>query len=205
MFKTFVIGIFLGVLGAGAAVYLVPAVDLHRERSLIEVQANGGNIEEFSISLPRDRILLGSVDTRSAIPTGLEWPGGQQLDGLQAELFKVRNREDAIIGVASRMASATEEKGSFVEWTLHFPARGTVYARMQPSPTVDGFRNGRVRGGTRDFEHLTGTARERHVAMNNENSDSQGRIELQVALVAPLIDEEPLDEEQDDEAPGDKE
>ena len=54
LFKTFVFGIILGLFGTGALAYFAPVIDIHRERSLIEVQPNGGNIEEYRINLPRD-------------------------------------------------------------------------------------------------------------------------------------------------------
>lgn len=178
------------MLGAAAAVYFVPAVDLHREQSLIEVQANGGNLEEYRINLPRDRIMVGLAGSEDSIPAGLDWPGPALLGDTQTELFKVRNRDDAVIGVASRLASSTGASGAFIEWTLHFPARGTVYAEMELAPTADGFRNGVVRAGTREFEDLSGAIKEKFVAAEQESDDSQGRIEIIAALVAPLGDVE---------------
>ncbi|MGI9202795.1 MAG: hypothetical protein ACR2Q3_02225 [Woeseiaceae bacterium] len=186
MFKTLIIGIFLGVIGAGAVVYFVPAVDLHRERSLIDVQPNGGNREVYRINLPRDRLLVGLSGSVGSIPAGLEWPGEELLGDMQAELFKVRNRNNTVIGIASRLASSTEETGPFIEWALHFPARGTIYAQMELSPSVEGHRDGKLRSGTRDFEELTGTVREQFIAGEAGNEESQGQIELQTILVAPL-------------------
>lgn len=188
LFKTFIFGIFLGVVGAGALVYFTPAVDLHRERSLIDVQANGGNLEVYRINLPRDRLLVGLSGSVGSIPAGLDWPGEELLGDMQAELFKVRNRENAVIGVASRLASSTEDTGPFIEWALHLPARGTIYAQMELSPSVDGYRNGKLRAGTRDFEELTGSVREQFVAGVAGDEESQGRIELHATLVAPLGD-----------------
>jgi len=134
LFKTLIIGVFLGIVGAGATVYLAPAVDLHRERSLIDVQPNGGNLEVFRINLPRDRLLVGLSGSVGSIPAGLEWPGEELLGDMQAELFKVRNRNNAVVGVASRLASSTEESGPLIEWALHLPSRGSIYAQMELSP-----------------------------------------------------------------------
>lgn len=188
MFKTLLFGIFLGVIGAGALVYFTPAVDLHRERSLIDVQSNGGNLEVYRINLPRDRLLVGLSGSVGSIPAGLDWPGEELLGDMQAELFKVRNRNNAVIGVASRLASSTEETGPFIEWALHFPARGTIYAHMELSPSVDGYRDGKLRSGTRDFQELTGTVREQFIAGDDGDEESQGSIELHATLVAPLGD-----------------
>ena len=65
----------MGALGTGALAWYVPAVDLHRERSLISVVPNGGNHEYFYIGLPGDRIMVGLPNDDSALPADLAWPG----------------------------------------------------------------------------------------------------------------------------------
>lgn len=187
LFRTFFIGIFLGLLGAGALIYFAPAVDLHRQTSLISVQPNGGNAETFRINLPRDRILVGLPGSDNSIPAGMSWPTADEFGNFQAEMFKVRDRNDVVIGVASRLASAAEGQESFIEWTLHFPARGTMYVQMDLSPSADGYRDGVLLTGTRDFESLSGSVREQFVAeVEDDDYDTQGRIELMTALVSPL-------------------
>ncbi len=190
LIKTFLLGSILGALGAGALTWYVPAVDLHRERSLISVQANGGNVEEFLINLPRDRILVGLPNVDNSIPAGLDWPGEKHMGDLQAELFKIRDRNNTVIGVGSRLASSSEATGSFIEWVLHLPARGTLYIAMDITPAADGFRNGVMLSGTRDFETLSGSVREQFISEVAEDSEIQGRIRLESALVAPLGDPE---------------
>ncbi|MCH8073642.1 MAG: hypothetical protein IH912_01165 [Proteobacteria bacterium] len=191
MFKTFISGILLGLVGAGVLTYSVPAVDLHREPSLMTVQANGGNSEIFRIDLPRDRILVGLVGTDNALPAGLEWPGDELFGNLQAEMFKIRDRNDVVIGVASRLANASEETGPFIEWVLHLPARGTVYLQMNLAASAEGHRSGRMIAGTRDFETLTGTVRERFITdIENEDFSAGERIELITTLIGQLGDEE---------------
>ena len=187
LFKTFIFGILLGLVGAGALTYSVPAVDLHREASLISVLANGGNSETFRINLPRDRILVGLAGVDNALPAGLEWPGEELFGNLQAEMFKVRDRNDVVIGVASRLASASEETGPFIEWTLHLPARGTVYMQMDLAPSDEGYRSGSLIAGTRDFETLSGRVREQFITdIENEDFDVDGRIELITAFIGAL-------------------
>ena len=187
LFRTFVIGIFLGLLGAGALIYFAPAVDLHRETSLISVQPNGGNSETFRINLPRDRILVGLPGADNTIPAGMSWPNEEEFGNFQAEMFKIRDRNDVVIGVASRLASAAEGQKSFIEWTLHLPARGTMYVQMDLDPSVDGYRDGVLLTGTRDFESLSGSVREQFVAeVEDDDYETQGRIELMTALVSPL-------------------
>lgn len=190
LIKTFIFGVILGLLGTGALAWYVPAVDIHRERSLVSVQPNGGNIEVFHINLPRDRIMVGLPNVDNSIPAGLEWPGEELLGDMQAELFKVRNTENTVIGVASRLASATGESGPFIEWVVHLPARGTIYVKMEITPSADGFRNGEMLAGSRDFSVLSGSVREQFIADAGEDADAQGRIRLEAALVGQLGDEE---------------
>jgi hypothetical protein len=183
------LGIILGVFGAGALVYSVPTVDIHRERSLMTVKPNGGNLELFRINLPRDRILVGLPDVEKSIPAGLDWPGAEFLGDTQAELFFVRDDNNTVVGVASRLASSSEATGPFIEWVVHFPARGTIYVDMELAPGDDGFRNGTLRAGTRDFLTLTGNVREQFVS-DVDDSDVQGRIILEAALLGTFGDEE---------------
>lgn len=190
MFKTFVFGIFLGIGGAGALAYSVPAVDLHREASHITVRSNGGNAETFRIDLPRDRIMVGLAGADNALPAGLDWPGEDLLGNLQAEMFKLRDRNNVVIGIASRLASASEVTGPFIEWTLHLPARGSIYLRMDLAPTDQGYRNGTLIAGTREFETMSGSIREQFIS-NDQNAefDGNGRIELVTAFVGSFDDD----------------
>ncbi len=191
MFKTFYLGIALGLLGAFALTYSVPVVDLHREPSLISVRSNGGNVETYRIDLPRDRILIGLAGVDNALPAGLDWPAEELFGDLQTEMFKIRDRNDVVIGVASRLASASEKTGAFIEWTVHLPARGTIYLQMDVAPSAEGHRNGRLMAGTRDFETLSGTVIEQYITdFEDEDLNVDGRIELITAFVGQLSDEQ---------------
>ena len=154
------------------------------------MQANGGNVETLRVDLPRDRILVGLAGQENALPAGLEWPDVEAFGNLQAEVFKVRDRNDVVIGVASRLASASEETGPFIEWVVHLPARGTVYLQMDVAPSAEGHRNGRLTAGTREFETLSGSVREQFITgIDDEISNVDGRIELITAFVGQLSDE----------------
>ena len=190
LIKTFVFGCILGALGAGAMTWYLPAVDLHREASLIRVLPNGGNAEEFRMDLPRDRILVGLSSSDSSIPAALNWPGRAELGDLQAEIFKVRDANDVVIGIGSRLASAADAAGPFIEWSLHFPARGTLYVRMEITPAADGIRNGTVIFGTREFAELTGGIREEFVSEVDGGQVGRSRIRLHTTLVGPPGDVE---------------
>ena len=161
MFKTFIAGILLGVAGAAAALYYVPTVDQVREQSMIVVHPNHGNTETFHINVPTDRIMVGAQGLAEPLPAGLEWPGDLQFAATRAELFKIRNGKDAVVGVASRIAASDEVSGEIIEWVLHLPARGSVYATMSSEAGAGGVRTGSLRHGTREFSAMAGVLAER--------------------------------------------
>jgi hypothetical protein len=184
LFKTFILGIILGILLAAALVYAYPVVDQHRERSLISVHANGGNSELFHVSLPEDRIMAGAAGSSLSIPPGLEWPELDFLSDISVDLFKLRNENGIVVGTGSRMSGKTEEHGPFIEWVLHLPARGTMFVTMAADPLPEGYRQGDLTAGTREFLPMSGVVLERFVEEDdNPDFGSVGRIELAAALV----------------------
>ena len=189
MFRTFNVGIVLGIAMAAALVIFFPVVDQHRERSLVSVHPNGGNSESFHIRLPDDRIMAGVAGTPTSTPPGLDWPQQAFLANFQSELFKVRNEDGVVVGTASRMSGKLDQYGSFVEWVVHLPARGTMYVSMDPNPSPDGYREGSLRAGTREFLTLNGVVLERFIKNDfDPDSDGAGRIELAAALVGQPVD-----------------
>lgn len=191
MFKTFILGIILGVAAAGAMAHFLPAVDLYREDSLVSVKPNGGNTESFHILIPRDRVVVGRAGAEEAVPPGLAWPENPDFAGLHAELFKIRDRNDRVIGIANRFASATEDSGPFIQWSLHFPARGTMLLQMQINPNEDGYRVGTMHAGTREFAELTGRVREQFTTdIEATDYDVTGRINLVAEFIGPQDEDE---------------
>ena len=187
LFKTFSFGVMLGLIAAAVLLYFVPAVDHVRERSIISVQANGGNKEFFHVNLPIDRVLSGRVNLESPVPPGLDWPNVEFLSGTQTELFKVRNADEKVVGVASRIVGGESQR--FVEWALHMPARGTMYVLLQEKANGSGVRAGTLRAGTREFAELRGAVIERYVALEaTTNNGVNGRLELVTSLVRPLVE-----------------
>ena len=187
MFRTLIAGIILGIAAGGAGLYFLPAVDQFREQSMITVNPNGGNAEIFQVNVPIDRIMIGTPGRSVPLPPGLEWPAHEELSGLRAELFKLRNRKDTVVGVASRVAA--EDNGGVIEWVLHLPARGSIYVTMQPDAVDGGYRVGQFRAGTRDFENMRGRLTERWVADSSGEEDAPtGRIELRTTFVALFDD-----------------
>lgn len=188
MIKTFVIGMVLGIAGAAAALYLLPAVNQHREVSLISVAPNGGNLETFQVNIPMDRIVVGTDDGSPALPAGLEWPDDPIFAGTRTELYKVRNSRNTVIGVGSRLAASNSDVGDIIEWVVHLPARGSIYMTID-AQAAGGRRLGQLRAGTREFEGLSGTVSERWVADTGGADDAiAGRIELQASYMADVPD-----------------
>ena len=186
MLKTFIFGMLLGISGAAALLWFAPVVDQQREGSLIRVRPNGGNFELFQIILPHDRILAGVASADETVPAGLEWPQDEIFADLQTELFKLRDRNDVIVGVAGRIASDSIEN-PFIHWMLHLPARGSMFLDMGLAPTDEGHRAGILQAGTREFAELSGSVRERYFNdVEQAEFEIEGRIELTTLLVAPL-------------------
>ena len=194
--KTFIFGILLGVVAAFAALHYVPIVDQQREASIVAVTLNGGNSETFHVKVPMDRIMIGASGPADPLPRDMRWPEDERFRDVRAELFKIRNSRDAVIGVASRIAANDAEIGSVIEWVLHFPARGSVFVKMQPE--AEGTeRVGELTAGTREFSTLVGSLSERWVG-ETTGSDGvpSGRIELLMSFVSNVYDE---DDEADEE------
>ncbi len=191
MFKTLTFGFLVGIVATVAAAYYVPVVDQRRESSVISVFPNGGNAESFYIDIPADRIMIGAPGQAEPLPPGLQWPTDEQFEGVRVELFKVRNARETVIGVASRMVADSEHIADSIEWVLHFPARGTLYAAI-PAKSADGVRRvGMLRAGTREFSRLQGEISERWVP-NTDDDDvdaPDGHIELVTSFVGNFPDE----------------
>ena len=181
MLKTFIVGIVLGLAGTAAALYTIPVVDQYREASIVSVAANGTNRESFHVNVPMDRILVGASGQSRPLPEGMQWPVDAKLEGIHAELFKIRNARDAVVGIASRTA-ADRDGEAVIDWVLHLPARGSMFVNLRAEPDENGFRAGELRGGSREFSGLSGTLTERWIPNNTADEDAPaGRIELSTA------------------------
>ena len=192
MLKTFIFGIVLGIAAAVGALYAYPAVDQHREASIVTVAPNGGNVEAFHVNVPMDRIMFGARDRQQPLPPGMEWPADEKLSDVRLELFKVRNARDVVIGVASR---ATVSDGGAIDWVVHLPARGSVYVSMDEIASEGGYRRGRIRAGSREFGPLSGSMTERWIA-DESGEPGHGRIELDTRYIGPQVIEELPEEEE---------
>lgn len=187
MFKTFLFGIVLGVIAAFAAVYFVPVVDQARENSVITVLPNGGNAESYHINIPMDRVAVGAAEQPVPLPPGIEWP--DDFATSSAELYKVRNIHDAVIGVASRVVIDNGDSGNAIEWVMHFPARGSLYVSMRTQVEAGQQRSGAILSGTREFSRLSGEVTEAYVPLEGDDELRRGRIEL-VSSYRSIVGEE---------------
>lgn len=178
MLKTFLVGLLLGFAGAAASLYAFPLIDQYREASIVSVAANGGNNETFHVNVPMDRILLGGSEPMQSVPEGMQWPNDRVLDGIRAEIFKIRNSRNTVVGIASRVA-ASKDSGGLVDWVLHLPARGSMFANLRPEANAEGSRAGELRAGSREFSKMNGAMTERWIPnTSGDEDDPIGRIEL---------------------------
>ena len=190
MIKTFLIGLSLGLVSAGALSPYFSTVNLHREPSLISVQPNGGAVEDFFIKLPGDRILNSLPQSSQGYPLSFKGTLSSYNIDTQAEIFKVRNQNGTVIGLGSRLSSSKESTGGFVEWSLHFPARGSMYIKMRLNPANGGVRHGELVSGTRDFGNLSGSITERVLTVAAQKPAIDVQIHLQTVLMQSQGDPE---------------
>lgn len=185
MFRTLTFGFVIGLVATVAGVYYFPAVDQHRESSVIAVAPNGGNSESFFVNIPMDRIMVGVPNQAEPVPPGLIWPSDEAFKDVRAELFKVRNAKDMVIGVASRMAAQNDEFGDTIEWAVHLPARGTFFATVSPESADGERRIGSLRAGTREFRPMSGRVSERWISYIDDPGEDapDGRIEISTLFV----------------------
>lgn len=191
----FFIGTVLGLAVAAGALHGYN-VDQVREVSIVEVVPDGGNREAFHISIPMDRIMVGAPGQENALPPGLDWPIDDVLANVRAEMFKIRNANDRVIGVAVR-AAAEEGDKDIIDWMLHLPARGSILVNMDAVPREGGYRIGEIRAGSREFASLQGFMTERWVANDSDDEDAPiGFIQLTASYLStdrPVDDREAVE------------
>lgn len=125
----------------------------------------------------------GAANAASGHPIGLDWPDDEILANVSAEIFKVRNERDTVVGVAARTV-AKDEGAEVIDWVIHLPARGSLFINMEPQPREGGHRIGQLRAGTQEFKSLSGSATERWQPDTSGDEDAPaGRIELVATYV----------------------
>lgn len=134
MTRIFGMAFFAGLMLVVLVAALLPLPDHVRYPSVIAAQADGGRQEDFVIRWPEDRIARGGEDSiglpAGAVPGAglLEDPSGARAS---AEIFRLRDAEDNVVGIASRMGGtgpALANAGrSTSNWLLVIPSRGALF------------------------------------------------------------------------------
>jgi hypothetical protein len=134
MKRLFLFAFIAGLLVVAVTATVWPMPKHLRYQSLISVASDGGRQEDFVIRWPGDRIPRpGEVRSEpyAAAAVGaaaLEDTAGSRVS---AEMFRVRDTEDNVIGVASRLAgtgAAIADPGrSASSWLIVIPSRGAIF------------------------------------------------------------------------------
>lgn len=154
MKRLFVIAFVAGLLAVALAATLWPLPQHLRFRAITSVPADGGRQEEFVIHWPEDRIAR-PAEKESGLPAVaavgaavLEDSAGRRVS---AELFRLRDTEDNVIGVAARLAGtggAIADAGrSATNWLLVIPSRGALFlaqSDVQDTTVRQGLAEGNV-------------------------------------------------------------
>ncbi len=162
------------------------------------VLTNGGREEVYVIRLPDDRLGSPRAAATADFPQQAFAAGGSER--VLAELFRVRNAEGEIVGLATRMngkvTGAADTPETVTDWMLLLPgrgallmSRGSVAAGADPDFPVDrmGFsfvNSGAVVSGTGDFAGLVGFYQEE---TKIERVDDDGQAYGVVTLSARLL------------------
>jgi len=134
MKRLFIVAFFAGLLVVALTTALWRLPEPLRYPSLISVAPDGGRQEDFMIRWPEDRISRPG-EARSGLHAAavvgaavLEDTAGRRAS---AEVFRLRDAEDNIIGVAGRLAGtggAIADPGrSASNWLIVIPSRGAMY------------------------------------------------------------------------------
>jgi hypothetical protein len=162
------------------------------------VLTNGGREEVYVIRLPDDRLGSPRAAATAEFPQQAFAAGGSER--VLAELFRVRNAEGEIVGLATRMngkvTGVADAAETVTDWMLLLPgrgallmSRGSVAAGADPDFPVDrmGFsfvNSGAVVSGTGDFAGLVGFYQEE---TKIERVDDDGQAYGVVTLSARLL------------------
>ena len=141
MKRLFLLSLLAGVALTVASAALVPLPRHVRVPSNIEVLNNGGRQESFHLRWPQDRIAVpGELEGVWRVSDG----GGVVMaaaDGLASiELFRLRNEDGNVIGLASRSTAVFPGQrlanASSSNWILMIPSRGTLLLSQEDSANL---------------------------------------------------------------------
>lgn len=190
---TFILGALLTLLAAR----LYPLPESPRLPSDSIALANGGREEAFFIRLPDDR--LGSPLATSVAAFPKQSFAREGKDRILAELFRVRDGQGRVIGLASKMSgnvAVSEVRAQQnADWTLLIPSRGGLSMSTEGLPAdqdrlypknrlgLDPARSGRILFGTEDFANLTGFfVEETEIDRVDDNGQAYGEVTLRLRM-----------------------
>ncbi len=185
MKKLLLIGFLLGIATAIGLTGFVAPINHKYEASLTRVAENSGRIETFVIDLPQDRLLSlsGDIVARESVPKELAMPEGLRLAASRVEVFRLRDANHTVIGLASRMS---DEAAQAVDWTLYMPARGALFLtadeQRDPFAALDIETAGSVVGGSESMQQQYGRYAERWV-VGSQTEDGGRRIEIETNIL----------------------
>ena len=135
---SFLAGLALMVALAG----YFPLPDHLRFRSRIDVLANGGRQEIFVVEWPGDRVPLydrSGATARAGTAGTVVFEGSGKVP-VSAELFRLRDTQGNVIGIATRMTGRLPGQrvasASASNWMLAIPARGKLLLTQENSADV---------------------------------------------------------------------
>ena len=199
MTRLFLASLTFGLLLTFLAAVFFPLPEPAKLYSQATVLANGGREEVYFIRLPDDR--LGSPRAAATADFPQQAFSATGRERVLAELFRVRNAEGEIVGLATRMngnvASPANTPEAVTDWMLLLPGRGALLmshgnatVRADADFPVDrmGFspaNSGVVVSGTGDFDGLVGFYQEK-TAIERVDADGQayGLVTLSARLLA---------------------
>lgn len=198
MTRLFLASLALGLLLTLTVAAVYPLPEPAKIYSQATVLTNGGREEVYVIRLPDDRLGSPRAAATADFPTQAFAAAGSER--VLAELFRVRNAEGDIVGLATRMngkvAGVANSPETVTDWMLLIPgrgallmSRGSVAAGADADFPVDrmGFsfvNSGSVVSGTGDFEGLIGFYQEE---TEIERVDADGQAYGVVTLSARLL------------------
>jgi hypothetical protein len=157
---------------------------------------NGGREEVFSVRLPDDRLGNPRSATTAAFPRTAFAADGN--DRIVTELFRVRDAEGRVIGIASRISgtvAGVRGASRVTDWMLVIPSRGALVMSRGSVPVgempelpanrlgLPAAGSGSVLQGTDEFSELAGFYAEE---MMVEKVDSAGIVHGELTLTTRL-------------------
>lgn len=157
---------------------------------------NGGREEIFFIRIPDDRI--GNPRAAAVAPFPRQAFVREGEERILAELFRVRNKDGRVIGLASKMSGnvlvGQNRSRENVDWMLMIPGRGGLMMSTQGRPAgertyplsymgLDPSNAGVIVEGTDQFAGLTGFfVEETQIESRDDNDQAVGVLSLRTRM-----------------------